>query len=430
MNKVDKEYCNLLKEILDFGRYKSSRAGETISLFGKTMRFDLQDGLPLLTTKRVYYKGIIHELLWFLSGNTNIKYLVDNNVHIWDDDAYRYYLELVKMHNSLCIERDNINIFKRYYTYENLAEEHDDLNIGGDIIVGDFEDVDDEDAYYDYSLKDIEDEHEETDTIDAFGNGLKEITPISKEEFLENVKNNKYEPLLIHESSYTSIGEFDFGISDYRYGDLGPVYGKQWRNFGKSGTDQIQKIINTLKTNPDDRRMLCIAFNPDVLEEVALPPCHMLFQFYTYELQPIERLEWLCKHSNGEYDEWKSVTHEQMDELNVPRRTLSCSFTMRSNDICCGTPFNIAQYAMLTYMLCEVCNMIPGELIYYAGDAHVYTNHITNAREQLSRNGSEIIPKLKFTRKVNDINDFKFEDFIVEDYYPDAAIKYELNVGL
>lgn len=430
MNKVDKEYCNLLKEILDFGRYKYSRAGETISLFGKTMRFDLQDGLPLLTTKRVYYKGIIHELLWFLSGNTNIKYLVDNNVHIWDDDAYRYYLELVKKHNSLCIERDNINIFKRYYTYENLVEEHDDLNLGGDIIVGDFEDVDDEDAYYDYSLKDIEDEHEETDTIDAFGNGLKEITPISKEEFLENVKNNKYESLLIHESSYTSIGEFDFGISDYRYGDLGPVYGKQWRNFGKSGTDQIQKIINTLKTNPDDRRMLCIAFNPDVLEEVALPPCHMLFQFYTYELQPIERLEWLCKHSNGEYDEWKSVTHEQMDELNVPRRTLSCSFTMRSNDICCGTPFNIAQYAMLTYMLCEVCNMVPGELVYYAGDAHVYVNHITNAREQLSRNGSEIIPKLKFARKVNDINDFKFEDFIVEDYYPDAAIKYELNVGL
>jgi thymidylate synthase len=141
-------------------------------------------------------------------------------------------------------------------------------------------------------------------------------------------------------------------------------------------------------------------------------------------------LEWLCKHSNGEYDEWKSVTHEQMDELNVPKRTLSCSFTMRSNDICCGTPFNIAQYAMLTYMLCEVCNMVPGELVYYAGDAHVYTNHITNAKEQLSRNGSEIIPKLRFTRKINDINDFKFEDFIVEDYYPDAAIKYELNVGL
>lgn len=426
MNKVDKEYCNLLKEILDCGRYKTSRAGETISLFGKTMRFDLQDGLPLLTTKRVFYKGIIHELLWFLSGNTNIKYLVDNNVHIWDDDAYRYYLELIEKHNKLCAERNNINIFDRFYSYENLVAEHDDLNVGNyQIHFGEIESFVDEDEYL-CALNEFEESKQ--DSIDKFGNELKEITPLSKEEFLEKVKNNVYESLFIGKSSFMT--QYDFDITDYRYGDLGPVYGKQWRKFGIKGVDQIQKIIDTLNTNPDDRRMLCIAFNPDVLDEVALPPCHMLFQFYTYELQPLERLEWLCKHSNGEYDEWKSVTHEQMDELNVPKRTLSCSFTMRSNDICCGTPFNIAQYAMLTYMLCEVCNMVPGELVYYAGDAHVYTNHITNAKEQLSRNGSEIIPKLRFTRKINNINEFKFEDFVVEDYYPEAAIKYELNVGL
>lgn len=340
MNKVDREYCNLLKEILDYGRYKQSRAGETISLFGRSMRFNLQDGLPLLTTKKVFYKGIIHELLWFLNGDTNIKYLVENNVHIWDDDAYRWYCTLSK-------------------------------------------------------------EHEEV--------------PYNKETFLK----------------FVLLGStHNFNEKEYTYGDLGPVYGKQWRAYGNSEFDQIRNIVETLKTNPNDRRMLCIAFNPDVLGEVALPPCHMMFQFYTYELQPIERLAWLCEHSNGEYDEWKSTTHEKMDELNVPRHTLSCAFTMRSNDFCCGNPYNIAQYAMLTYMLCEVCNMVPGELVYNGGDVHVYTNHIKGAKEQLSRNGSEVIPKLKFNRKVTDINDFKYEDFIIEDYYPDPSIKYELNVGL
>ena len=345
MNKVDKEYCSLLQEILDYGRYKESRAGDTISLFGKTMRFDLKEGLPLLTTKKVFYKGIIHELLWFLSGDTNIRYLLENNVHIWDDDAYRYYLELTQ------------------------------------------------------------DKH----------------TQMTKEQFMEAVKEG---------ANYVFKTEAEGLLKHYVAGDLGPVYGKQWRRYGKSGFDQIHHIVETLKNNPNDRRMLCVAFNPDVLDEVALPPCHVMFQFYTYELQPIERLAWLCEHSNGEYDEWKSTTHEKMDELNVPRYMLSCSFTMRSNDFCCGNPYNIAQYAMLTYMLCEVCNMVPGELIYNGGDVHVYTNHIEGAKEQLSRNGSEIIPKLKFNRKVTDINDFKYEDFIIEDYYPEASIKYPLNVGL
>ena len=348
MNKVDKEYCKLLQEILDYGRYKNSRAGETISLFGKSMRFDLREGLPLLTTKRVYYKGIIHELLWFLKGDTNIKYLIDNNVHIWDDDAYRYYLEISK------------NAKERFET---------------------------------------------------------------KEDFLQAVREEKTFVFSGHKQD-PSILKY------YKAGDLGPIYGKQWREYGYKNNDQIQNIIDLLKNNPDDRRMLCIAYNPNYLHEMALPPCHIMFQFYTYELQAIERLYWLCKQNGNKFDEYKYLTHEQLDELNVPRRTLSCSFSMRSNDFCCGNPYNIAQYAMLTYMLCEVCNMIPGELIYNGGDVHVYSNHIEGAKEQLSRNGSEIIPKLKFARKVNDINDFKYEDFIIEDYNPDPTIKYQLNVGL
>ena len=347
MNKVDKEYCKLLQEILDYGRFKTSRAGDTISLFGKTMRFNLREGLPLLTTKKVFYKGIIHELLWFLKGDTNIKYLVDNNVHIWDDDAYRHYLTLSR-NNSIHMSKDEwLNAVKEGKTYL-LSNNDKDSNI----------------------------------------------------------------------------------LTYYKAGDLGPIYGEQWRNFDRKHIDQIQNIIDTLKNNPDDRRMLCVAFNPSLLHEMALPPCHTMFQFYTYELQPIERLEWLCEHSDNKFDEWKSVTHKQMDELNVPRRVLNCSFSMRSNDFCCGNPYNIAQYAMLTYMLCEVCNMVPGELIYNGGDVHVYTNHIKGAQEQLSRNGSEIIPKLKFKRKVSDINDFTFDDFIIEDYFPEETIKFPLNVGL
>lgn len=446
MNKVDREYCNLLKEILDYGRYKQSRAGETFSLFGRSMRFNLQDGLPLLTTKKVFTKGIIHELLWFLQkSNTstmNIKYLVDNNVHIWTDDAYRWYCEKVAKHNELCDFRDRI-VTDNFvdYCYDNLDVKHTNLSdVGGSIVFSDTF-IDDEENKCEY------DEECDANTLDKFAAQIQKIQPISKEEFVTKVQNDEFESFFIDNNEYDE-GEwewknngittkivntnksYNFTITDYRFGDLGPIYGIQWRSFGKTHFDQIQNIIDTLKSDPDNRRLLCVAYNPDVLEDVALPPCHVMFQFYTQELHSIERLAWLQDHSNGEYDEWKSVTQEKLDELNVPRRTLSCCFTMRSNDFCCGNPYNICQYAMLTYMLCEVCNMIPGELVYNGGDVHVYTNHIEGAKEQLSRNGSEVIPKLKFNRKVTDINDFKYEDFIIEDYYPDPSIKYELNVGL
>lgn len=431
MNKVDKEYCKLLQEILDYGRYKNSRAGETISLFGKQMRFNLQEGLPLLTTKKVFYKGIIHELLWFLNGDTNIKYLVENNVHIWDDDAYRFYLEKVERHNAWCELRDALHPSRRDYYYGELAEEHDDLDVGGEIFIGEQDDLM---TLIAEREKDGKKEYVDYQDLEEFAEQLHKINPLTKEEFIEKVKEHAFESFFTEAHEYEDIKSnlkaYDFEINDYRFGDLGPVYGKQWREFGRKKNDQIQNIVETLKTNPNDRRLLCVAFNPDVLEEVALPPCHVMFQFYTYEMQPIERLAWLCEHSNGKYDEWKTTTHEKMDELNVPRHILSCSFNMRSNDFCCGNPYNIAQYAMLTYMLCEVCNMVPGELVYNGGDVHVYTNHIEGAKEQLSRNGSEIIPKLKFARKIDSIDDFKYEDFIIEDYHPDASIKYELNVGL
>jgi thymidylate synthase len=345
MNNVDKQYLDLLQDILENGTYKNTRAGWVKSVFGRTMRFNLKEGLPLLTTKKVFYKGIIHELLWFLSGDTNIKYLVDNNVHIWDDDAYRWYLELSK--------------------------------------------------------------------------GCKK--QLTKEEFLEYVKNP---------TSFALPTDKDGILKHYKPGDLGPVYGHQWRKQGKKQIDQIQNIIKMLKTNPDDRRMICMAWNTNDFDDMALPPCHYGFQVYTRVLSNFERLEWLWEHSDGEYDEWKTASEEKLDELNVPKRELSLMFNMRSNDFCCGNPYNISQYSMLAYMFCEVCNMVPGELIYVGGDVHVYENHFEPAKEQLQRKGSEKLPILRFTRRVDNIDDFKYEDFIIENYNPDPSIKYPLNVGL
>lgn len=343
MNNVDKQYLDLLQDILNNGVLKHTRAGDTLSVFGRMMRFNLKEGLPLLTTKKVFHRGCIEELLWFLKGDTNIKYLVDHDVHIWTDDAYRYFNELIKKNNEIA------NIM--------------------------FPD-------------------------DSPSRQITWIKPISKEQFITNVKEGKTLKIQVQHFDFRdkTEGSYKNAFLSYTFGDLGDVYGKQWRGYGMSGFDQIQNVISTLKSNPDDRRMLCVAFNPDVLKSVALPPCHVMFQFYTKEI------------ANG-------------------KRELSCSFTMRSNDFCCGAPFNILQYAILTHMIAEVCDMEVGELIYIGGDVHVYTNHIENAKEQLQRKGCDTLPTLRFARPIKNIDDFKYEDFIIENYNPDPAIKYELNVG-
>ena len=431
MNNVDKQYLDILKDIIDNGVWKNTRSGNVKSVFGRTMRFNLSEGLPLLTTKKVFTKGIIYELLWFLKGDTNIKYLVDNNVHIWDDDAFRWFKTL----DFKYLERE-----EPYYD-----EEDNKLHI-------------DVQGYYklDYCIFDLEDDIENSYTIvlnndiqNEISVTIEDLKNIAKEQFIDYVKKNawihRYD---IHQGRKVSDKKI------YQFGDLGEIYGKQWRNYGISGKDQIANIINTLKTNPDDRRMVLNAWNPDVLDNIALPACHMFATFWTRELTKEERIGiWFNKHNLNEeifnndkfeshsenYYLFKQYFHEKTitaDELikkieneNIPTRELSCSFTMRSNDWCCGNPYNICQYAFLTYMFCEICNMKPGELIYIGNDVHIYENHIEQAEEQISRKGSDIIPKLSFKRKINDINDFTYEDFVISDYHPDAPIKYPLNVG-
>ena len=389
MNNVDKCYIDLLNDIMENGVEKNTRAGDVLSVFGRQLRFDLKEGFPLLTTKKVFMKGIMHELLWFLQrsynshSSMNIEYLVRNGVHIWDDDAYRWFKTEIAEGFS-----------KRPLTNEFMVCVSDDEGVNAH-------------KKPTYEVW-IENELRHRDT-----EWLKNIT---KEEFIDLTLQR----VEIH-------GSF---MSVYRFGDLSPVYGKQWRSFGRNHIDQIQNIITTLRRNPNDRRMLCVAFNPDQLDEMALPPCHVMFQFYTRELKREERLNWLSNTTSGDSDEdWFDTSDEKMDKLGVPKYGLSCMYTMRSNDIFLGCPFNIASYALLTNMIAKLVNMIPDELVASLGDCHIYKTHIDAVKEQLTRLGSDTLPKLTINGTQKTIEDFKYDDFEVIDYNPDPPIKAPLLVG-
>ena len=297
-----KQYHDLLRRILTEGVVRGDRTGTgTKSVFGHQMRFDLREGFPLLTTKKVFLAGIIHELLWFLQGDTNIKYLVDNNVHIWDNDAYRYYKELCARDGATALDRDA---------------------------------------------------------------------------FLQAVQRGEESP-----------------VAGYRYGDLNHVYGYQWRSWPAAGggaIDQIAQAVELIRRNPESRRILVSAWNVAEVEEMALPPCHVLFQFY------------------------------------VAEGRLSCQLYQRSADTFLGVPFNIASYALLTLMMAQVCGLEPGEFVHTLGDTHLYLNHIDQANEQLARTPRPL-PRMRLNPDVRSIFDFRFDDFALEGYDPWPAIKAPMS---
>lgn len=371
MNNIDKQYCDLLREIIEDGEIMDTRAGSVRCLFDRSMRFNLWEGIPLLTTKKVFTKGIIYELCWFLSGSTNIKYLVDNNVNIWTDDAFRWFK----------------TEFKKLFTWGIENEEESDY-----IWVGEKND-------------------QQIFSFECFNEF---VDNMSKEEFVERVKDG-----CCMESNHGR------GMQSYVFGDLGPVYGQQWRSFGrdKGGFDQIKDIIDKLRNNPFDRRIILAGWNPDVLGEVALPACHMMANFHVSQLSEKERV------ARASQEKGKILSLSDCDQMNYPKHKLNCSFFMRSNDFCCGNPYNIAQYAMLVYILCKLCNMSPGELVFHGVNVHVYENHIEAAKTQLTRDGSEIVPKFKIIGDVKELEDITPDKLTITDYHPDAAIKYELNVG-
>lgn len=296
------QYLDLLRRIQCEGTVRTDRTGTgTRSLFGHQMRFDLQEGFPLLTTKRMFLRGIIHELLWFLRGETRIAYLLDHDVHIWDNDAYRYYTELCARHA---------------------------------------------------------------------------VTPLPREQFLAAARQGAHAP-----------------IPNYRFGDLGPVYGAQWRSWPApdGGTiDQIARAVELIRERPDSRRILVSAWNVAQIDRMALPPCHVLFQFY------------------------------------VADGRLSCLLYQRSADTFLGVPFNIASYALLTLMIAQVCDLLPGEFVHTLGDAHLYLNHAAQVAEQLAR-APRPLPRMKLNPAVRSLDGFTAADFTLEGYDPWPAIKAPMS---
>ena len=380
MNNVDKQYLDLLQDIMCNGVYKETRSGAVRSVFGHMIRFNLQDGLPILTTKKVFTKGFIYELLFFLKAERNIKYLVDNNVHIWDDDAYRWFNNLPQ---------------KEFPITRKLEES------------------------FTYVIR------------DKNGNILCEYNDMK--ELVSGIEKNKF---LYHTQQEDEIG-ISFIRNDtsqlrfsclYKFGDIGPIYGYQWRNW--NSIDQIKNIIDTLKTNPNNRRIILSAWNVGELRFMALPPCHYFAQFYTRPLTNMERLDWLCEHSNGKYDEWKIATVEKLDELNVPKYGLSCMLNCRSQDVPLGTVGNWVSYSILTNMIAQCVNMIPDEFIWIGGDCHIYENQIEGVKEQLTRDPYKYnLPKLWLNPDIKNIDDFTFNDIKIEGYESYPSIKFPLSVG-
>ena len=300
-----KQYLDLVRHIRDNGVTKGDRTGTgTRSIFGYQMRFDLSDGFPLVTSKKVHLKSILHELLWFIRGDTNIRYLVENGVGIWNDWPYQSWLRQTGQEDHLPM-----------YSAEWKA-------------------------------------------------GMKE--------FIERIKTD---------AAFAK-----------QYGDLGPVYGHQWRNF--EGIDQLAQLVDDIKANPDSRRLLVSAWNPKdipVMVKSGLPPCHSLFQFY------------------------------------VSEGRLSCQLYQRSADVFLGVPFNIASYSILTLMIAQVTGLKPGDFVHTFGDAHLYSNHMEQVEEQLSRS-TFALPTLAINPRVNNLFDFVYEDFELQNYQSHGPISAPVAV--
>ena len=300
-----REYLNLLQRVLDEGNQRGARTGTgTSGVFGHQMRFDLSEGFPLCTTKKVHWPSVLHELIWFTKGDTNIKYLVDNGVRIWNEWPFQSYLK------------------------QNGLEEK-----------------------------------------------FPKHTPEWSAKMKEFVTNIKEDP--------------DFAK---KWGELGPVYGRQWRNF--NGFDQLDWVVNEIKNNPNSRRLIVSAWNPPEIEEMSksgLPPCHCLYQFY------------------------------------VQDGKLSCQLYQRSADIFLGVPFNIASYAILTMMVAQVTGLQPGEFVHTLGDAHLYSNHVEQAHTQLSRE-PKALPQVKINQDITSLFDFTYGDFELLNYDPHPLIKAPIAV--
>lgn len=343
-NNLDKQYLELLEYVLNNGYESDDRTGTgTIKSFGHQIIHNMQEGFPILTSKKVFTKAVIYELFWFLSGDRNMKMMVDNDVNIWVGDAYKNFLKNQPNHDRL-----------------------------------------------------------ET-----------------KEEFTEKIKTDK---------------EFC-----NKWGDLGRVYGVQWRKWKKHHKnkeveyiDQVQNILDKLKTNPDDRRMIVTAWNPGELDDQLLPPCHNMWQVFTRKLTHNERKKIADNQLNLPLAYKVTVDgididkmEQTLDGMNIPKRAISLSFNMRSVDIPLGMPFDISSYGFLLSMIAQQVNMIPEMLVCNFGDTHIYKNQIDGVKEQLQRNTHKL-PQLKLNN-AQSLFDYKYEDFKLIDYKHEDKIHFPLS---
>jgi thymidylate synthase len=379
MNNIETQYLDLLKEMLEKSHLKKDRTGTgTLSVFGRQLRHNMRLGFPLLTTKKVKFDLVVSELLWFLQGRTDLRYLLEKNCHIWSGDAYKVY------------------------------------------------------------DKDFDAEH-----------------PAFSAPYPSRLTLPEFEKRIQEDDEFNKM-----------YGNLGPIYGKQWRkwkaykhamNFepylpvNKKGTtesyvkiiDQIANLIYDLKNSPDSRRLMVIAYNVGELDQMVLPPCHYAFQLWTRELDLEERMDWWFRYKKPNRDvcdEIDSSSEDEklsyLDKAGVPKRACSLMFNMRSADLCLGVPFNIASYALLLEIFCKMLNMLPEELVASLGDAHIYLDHIEGARTQCARTPGDL-PELKhlktpdFYKSLSEslslFGHLETEDFVVEGYNPHPAIKFPLS---
>jgi len=387
MNKVDTEYFRIVNDILTNGRLKKNRTGvDTIGIFGAQAKYNVDlNAFPLLTTKKVHWPAIVHELLWFISGDTNIKYLVDNNVRIWNEWAYKKYTDT-------CISKIPDN-------------ELESLSV-------------------------------------LSGMSLSDVDHLPMDMFIERIKND-----VEFATKWGELGEGTYGgmWRDFPFFTIvdktDPSTMPKFKSLGTKGMycgdepltflgriDQITKVLEKLKNNPDDRRMIVSAWHPHWVDHCALPPCHCLFHFHTEELTLEERVDILQKQVGPvnlpKSDVW---IIQKLNEDNIPTRRLNCLLYQRSNDFFLGVPFNIASYSLLTAMIAHVTNMVPGTFTHSHGDAHVYVNHLDQIKLQMSRE-PKALPSLWLNPEVKSLFDFKYDDIKLLNYDPHPVIKAEVAV--
>jgi thymidylate synthase len=375
MNKLDKQYQDLLQSILDYGVEKKDRTGTgTKSIFGYIIRHNMKDGFPLLTTKKMAWKTMVTELLWFLRGDTNIKYLVDNNCHIWDGDAYKRYSIIAGMTAQI----------------ESLTQEE-----------------------FINKIK----------TDDEFAKKWGELGPIYGAQWRSWGRKNvvNYDLENVKSSDKVKVMDLIRDGSDYSKYDVKVTY-------QNNSIDQIQNLINDLKTNPDSRRLMVNAWNVGELDQMVLPPCHYGFQVYTRELSLEERLD-LASKTYDVFDPLDfsipaKVDHDEIDKLYpVPKRAISLMWNQRSCDVPLGIPMNIASYGLLLMMIADEVNMIPEELIGNLGDCHIYLNQMDGVKEQIGREPFELP-----TVHVRDgIHCSSVNDVILENYQSHPKIYFPLS---